>query len=106
MKKYILLALFVAFGLSQFVPSFDVFSESSSSSSSTAQYTRKADQAIKTYVTRLEKSGFSNSDIIATLEKVKAVYVKKKSESNYTGSKKITIDAIINALEKAINERK
>jgi hypothetical protein len=105
MKKYILLALFLAFGLSQFVPSFDVFSESSSSSS-TEQYTRKADQAIKTYVARLEKSGFSNSDIIATLEKVKGVYVKKKSESNYTGSKKITIDAIINALEKAINERK
>jgi glutaredoxin 2 len=106
MKKYIVLAILASLGLSQFFSGFEVFSKSSSTSSNTEKYVKKTEQTVKTYITRLEKSGFSSSDIIATLEKVKTLYMKKKSDNNYTGIKKITVDAIISALEKAINERK
>lgn len=87
------------------IPSLEVFSESSTVSS-TQQYIKKAEQTVKSYIIKLEKSGFSNTDIISTLERVKTLYIKKRGDKNYTGIKKITIEAIISTLEKAIADKR
>ena len=99
MKKYILLFLIVAVGVSQIVPSMEVFSENTSS---TSRYIKSAEKLITKYITRLKNAGFSDANIASSLEQIRTSYAEKKSDTSYSGTKKMIVDSILTSLDTKI----
>jgi hypothetical protein len=71
--------------------------------SSTNTYSQKAVTYVKSYVSRLQRDGYSEDEVLDQIMNLRSIFIKRQQASLYSGRSSTEVTMIIAELESAIS---